>query len=150
MVGGVIGKIATGKEFPAVKIEKNIEPIKNFKSDRKAITLILSNLFDNSVKYRNTEAENQIITININRYKNLVKIEVTDNGIGIGEHLLDKVFDMFYRATNISEGSGLGLYTAAVSVGKIGGKIKIESKENIGTTVTITIPDITEIPFDAE
>lgn len=150
LVEGIIGKVTNGNEYPTVSIEKNIEPIKNFKSDRNAITLILSNLIDNSLKFRKTDITLSLITINISRYKNLVKIEVIDNGTGISDHLQDKVFDMFYRATNISDGSGLGLYTTAVSVDKILGKIKLDSKENIGTTVTITIPDITEIPFETE
>jgi PAS domain S-box-containing protein len=150
LVEGIIGKLNNGSEYPSVKIETNIESIKNFKSDRNAITLILSNLIENSIKFRNTEIDGSLITININRYKNLIKIEVIDNGIGISDHLQGKVFDMFYRATNVSQGSGLGLYTTAVSVDKINGKIKLDSKENIGTTVTVHIPDITEIPFETE
>ena len=52
------------------------------------------------------------------------------------------VFDMFYRATDTSGGSGLGLYIAQESVSKLGGSIKVESEYERGTTFTVTIENL--------
>ena len=66
-----------------------------------------------------------------------VKIGITDNGIGIQEPLKDKVFDMFFRGTESSTGSGLGLYIVKTSVEKMGGKIALSSVFQKGTSVNI-------------
>ncbi|HCR52837.1 MAG TPA: hybrid sensor histidine kinase/response regulator, partial [Cytophagales bacterium] len=63
-----------------------------------------------------------------------------DNGIGIFSDLKDKVFEMFYRASDRSNGSGLGLYIVKETIDKLEGKVSIDSQIGIGTTVEIDIP----------
>lgn len=65
---------------------------------------------------------------------------VADNGIGISERNLPKIFDMFYRATSSVAGTGLGLYICKEMITKLGGSITLESQLGIGTTVKIYIP----------
>lgn len=67
-------------------------------------------------------------------------IEIQDNGEGISEKHLSKVFDMFYRATTTSVGTGLGLYICKEIVAKLKGSISLISEVGKGTTVTIQIP----------
>ena len=68
-------------------------------------------------------------------------ITITDNGTGINENYLDKVFEMFVRASEQSEGPGLGLYIVGKVVSKLGGKIELKSKEMEETEVKIIIPN---------
>lgn len=67
-------------------------------------------------------------------------MEIKDNGEGISDKNIDKVFDMFYRATSTSVGTGLGLYICKEIVNKLRGKITITSAVKVGTTVTIELP----------
>ena len=66
-------------------------------------------------------------------------MKVSDNGQGIVEHYLDKVFEMFFRATAQSEGSGLGLYIVKKVVEKLRGTIALKTLYGEGTTFTIVL-----------
>ena len=65
-----------------------------------------------------------------------------DNGIGICKDCKEKVFDMFYRATELSKGSGLGLYIVQQATQKLEGKIELESTEYVGTKLKISLPNL--------
>ena len=67
-------------------------------------------------------------------------LEVDDNGQGIKKELQARIFDMFYRANEKSEGSGLGLYIVKESLTKLKGKITIYSELDIGTKVYVEFP----------
>ena len=68
-------------------------------------------------------------------------ITFADNGIGIEKDNLPKIFDMFYRATEQSNGSGIGLYIVKNTIEKLGGSIAVESEVGTGTTFTIILPN---------
>jgi signal transduction histidine kinase len=65
---------------------------------------------------------------------------VEDNGLGIDSDQLPKIFDMFYRASVNSTGSGLGLYIARETIKKLNGKITAESTPGVGTRFILEIP----------
>ena len=68
---------------------------------------------------------------------------IEDNGEGIREEFQDKIFNMFYRASEKSKGSGLGLYIAKEMIDKLGGSIKVNSVYGEGTQFIIELPDHT-------
>lgn len=68
-------------------------------------------------------------------------LEVKDNGIGIEEVHIHKIFDMFYRAHHIGVGSGLGLHIVKTATDTLGGSISVSSKVSIGSTFTILLPN---------
>lgn len=68
-------------------------------------------------------------------------ISVTDNGVGIREEVLPRVFEMFFRGNEDSDGAGLGLYIVLETVKKLGGSIDIRSVPGQETEVTITLPN---------
>ncbi|MTI39448.1 ATP-binding protein, partial [Fulvivirga lutimaris] len=114
------------------------------KSDEKRLKIVLSNLITNCVKYHNYEQPEPIIKVIVHQdsEKGTTKIEVADNGMGIDQEHLDKIFDMFFRASNDkAEGSGLGLYIVKDTVGKLGGHIEVSSHLGEGTTFTLTLYD---------
>jgi signal transduction histidine kinase len=110
-------------------------------SDVFRVNLILSNLISNAIKYMDTSKERNLITITITA-SNVVSIEFRDNGIGIHESLLPNVFQMFYRATDKSEGAGLGLYIVKEAVEKLNGIIAVESTLGEGTKFIISFPNL--------
>jgi signal transduction histidine kinase len=70
-----------------------------------------------------------------------LQLSFKDNGIGISPENLNRIFEMFYRASEQSEGSGLGLYIVRNAVEKLGGQLTVASKPGAGTTFQITLPN---------
>ncbi|WP_333819404.1 ATP-binding response regulator [Ohtaekwangia sp.] len=112
-----------------------------FYSDTNRIQTILRSLLSNAFLYteKNREA---IVDIEIHTTDVEASIVVKDNGIGIRTDILPKVFNMFYRGTEKSQGAGLGLYIAKDILAKLRGQINISSVYGDGTTVTVTIPQL--------
>ena len=109
-------------------------------SDKFRLITILKNTISNAVKYRKQNQDDCFVNINVAEENKFIVIRVEDNGIGISEKSLPKIFDMFYRATSSVAGTGLGLYICKEMITKLGGTISIDSKLGEGTTVTIRIP----------
>lgn len=111
-----------------------------FISSRYLIELIFQNILDNAIKYANPATSKKYITISVTENKNTFEIRFADNGIGIDEKLKVKIFDMYFRATEMSKGSGLGLYLVKKAVEKLNGEIAVTSNPNTGTVFSIKIP----------
>jgi two-component system cell cycle sensor histidine kinase PleC len=111
------------------------------KSDHKRMKQVLLNILSNSVKFTNEPA---IIDIDVKKINNEIIIKISDNGIGIAEKDLAKALSVFGQASsNLSrnyEGTGIGLPFSKKLVELMGGIFDIESKEDYGTTVTISFP----------
>lgn len=125
-----------------VSINKSFEGESIFASDRRRVAIILRNLISNALKYKDSQKPNPVISINIHCDKVYTSIEIDDNGIGIEKHALRDIFKMFFRATENSSGSGLGLYIVKETVEKLQGTITVESVVKKGTTFTITLPNL--------
>jgi PAS domain S-box-containing protein len=106
-------------------------------SDKARMGVVLKNVIGNSIKYKREDIDAKI-DIQINHQKDILKITVTDNGEGIPQKHLIKVFDMFYRGTTTSVGTGLGLYICKEIVNKLGGQIELESEPGLGTSLYLT------------
>lgn len=122
-----------------VKIVSKIKGDKFFHSDSLRIMIIFKNLVSNALKYCDTTKKTSELNININKKVDETVIVFKDNGVGIKDKYLDKIFNMFYRANESSDGSGLGLYIVKETVEKLGGRIEISSEYLVGTQFTITI-----------
>gem|GEM_PF-6186839 len=127
------------------KIEKTVRvegDVESFRGDRLRIDIILRNLISNSVKYSNRSAISSFLNVFITVQNNVCTIIVADNGIGVRAEYQHKVFEMFFRATEKSDGSGLGLYIVKQTVDKMGGNIQMESFHGLGTSITVTLPSV--------
>src|SRR6185437_6738138 len=98
-------------------------------------------LLGNAVKF---SKPGEKITISLKLNPNTISLEVKDTGRGISKKDIAAIFNGFYKADNASyiEGMGVGLLLARHIVDNHRGKLKIKSKENIGTAVTINLPTI--------
>ncbi|MDH5476009.1 MAG: PAS domain S-box protein [Cyclobacteriaceae bacterium] len=112
-----------------------------FVSDLTRVRTILNNLISNAIKYRDLEKPLSIINIDVevNRKEALLKIE--DNGQGIEENKINNIFNMFFRANEKSQGSGLGLYIVKNAIEKLKGEIDLETKMLEGSTFSVVIPN---------
>jgi signal transduction histidine kinase len=110
-------------------------------ADKNRLVTILNNLISNAIRYQNTQIPNPFVNIKIETFDAETKITIRDNGIGIPKELQPKIFDMFYRVSNQSIGSGLGLYIVKEAVNKLNGTIEVQSELNEGATFFIQIPN---------
>lgn len=102
---------------------------------------IVYNLVENAIKYKSPARELEI-KIDIKTLHNKIVITISDNGIGIEENYLDKIYTMFTRfsrnsTTNVS---GIGLYLVKKQISKMNGDIIVTSEINIGTKFSLTLP----------
>jgi PAS domain S-box-containing protein len=144
-IRNVIKEIITGLEFlegyKTMKITTKVTgDEKTLILDQLRLRIVIGNILSNAIKYRNTKLEINTLDITVNILKKKVSLVFEDNGIGISKKYLNKVFDMFYRATEQSDGSGLGMYIVKQSIDKLGGTINISSKLGVGSKIEIDLP----------
>jgi signal transduction histidine kinase len=123
-----------------VNITTNVNSNMTFKSDRSRISVVMNNLVSNAIRYHNPAATKPFVNVNVETHDKGVSILIEDNGIGIDQENQEKVFDMFYRVSESSVGSGLGLYIVKETIDKLQGHMQLESKPGIGTKFSIYIP----------
>jgi len=110
-------------------------------TDRLRLKIILTNLFSNVIKFqKKRDGEPSFAKVLTKKEGKKQQILVVDNGIGIEQEYLPRIFDMFYRATFDSDGSGLGLYIAKEAAEKIGGRILVQSEFEKGSTFIVELP----------
>jgi two-component system phosphate regulon sensor histidine kinase PhoR len=144
----VIKKVLS--EYTTLATEKNLvlhQEIPKFKKKTKikaneqVLQTILSNLLSNAIQYHHSQGE---IWFRLLVKKNNLRLEVEDNGMGIPEDQLERIFERFYRVENaryvFPEGSGLGLSIVKHSVELLSGKIGVKSKEEQGSLFWVEIP----------
>jgi signal transduction histidine kinase len=112
-----------------------------FRNDLFRLSIIVNNLIANAITFRNEEAEPSFLSFRIAVDAERAVLVVADNGTGIGPESIGKIFDMFYRGSERSTGSGLGLYIVKQALSTINGTIHVESVPNAGTTFTLTLPN---------
>ena len=112
--------------------------------DRLQFDRVLSNLVDNSVKYRKQGVKLKI-KISLTSEDAYAVIRFADNGIGIESAEEEKIFDSFYRTdparSNTEKGSGLGLSIVRQIVERVGGRVVAKGSPQLGLIVTIVLPE---------
>ena len=111
-------------------------------TDNLKLNVILKNLLSNAIKFvdKTKRISTVLIEIEIRQDKKFV-LTITDNGVGIDKAYQERIFDMFYRGNETSDGNGLGLYIVRQAVEKLGGEIKFASKLGGGSTFMIILPN---------
>lgn len=112
-------------------------------SDSYRLSVIFNNLISNAIKYHDPEKEHPFIMIKATIRTDHVLLEIEDNGIGIDDKYLSRVFDMFFRGTERNKGAGLGLYIVREAVEKLSGSVSIDSRLGEGTCFRIQLPNFT-------
>lgn len=105
--------------------------------DRNRLRQVFINIIDNALKYSESGG---VVNVSIEQVEDKIVIVIADNGCGIPAEHLPKVKQKFYKANQTVRGSGIGLAVADEIVKLHKGTLTIDSIENVGTTVTITLP----------
>ena len=134
----------------AAEIEKSltIDQSQPFYTDTHRLKVVLNNLISNAHKYSSTQRRNPFIRVSVraDRYQATIKIE--DNGQGIDQKHIEKIFEMFFRATDGQGGSGLGLYIVKETLDKLKGTVHVVSELSKGTSFVIHLPSVP--PLDSK
>ncbi|GAB4401470.1 MAG: hypothetical protein OHK0053_24260 [Microscillaceae bacterium] len=147
-------KVCLGEFLEEVK--KNLSLLPSFKdvyliippnypefvfTDHILLGIILKNLLENSIHYRDPSPDVfSVIKLEIKADEDYIELKITDNGIGISPEVKERVFDMFFRGTERSQGNGLGLYLVKKAAEKLNGRIHFRSDEKNLTTFNIILP----------
>ena len=107
--------------------------------DRKWTLEAVGNLIDNAIKYTETGGH---IRLTATDYEMFVRIDVTDNGMGIAEEEQAQIFGRFYRSQTVSDekGVGIGLYLAREIIEKEDGYLRLQSKPGAGSCFSVFLP----------
>lgn len=124
-----------------INLQVEIHQREKFFSDKRRVNVILNNLISNAIKYRDVSKKNSFLNTFVQCNNENAIITIEDNGIGIDGKDKEKIFEMFYRATKLSTGSGLGMYIVKETLEKLGGTIDLVSELNKGAKFTITLPN---------
>lgn len=133
-----------------ILFNKDSASLPKVKVDVNKIRLAIQNLVDNAIKYTPQGGK---VRINASLKEKYIQIEVGDSGVGIPKDQQAKIFQKFFRASNVvkmqTEGSGLGLFIVKNVVERHGGKIWFASEEGKGTIFSFTLPvDASLLPSD--
>jgi signal transduction histidine kinase len=126
------------REKKGIVLAKNLPSIR---SNSLLINILFQNLIENGLKYNNSESPT--VKISATALNDGIELFFEDNGIGINEAFHDKIFQLFTRLHTEKEfsGSGMGLAISHKIVEKMGGRIRLLSKENEGTTFIVFLPN---------
>jgi signal transduction histidine kinase len=140
LFNGIIENLAYMEGASSIKFELQVCSKAVFYSDKSRLLVIFNNLLSNAIKYHDPGKKYPFIKIQVATHSTGAHISIQDNGSGISPQYKEKVFEMFFRASNQSTGSGLGLYIVKESVSKLKGTISLQSEFNQGSNFTIILP----------
>lgn len=108
--------------------------------DSTRFKMIVGNLIGNGKQYADLKKDSPFVKIEYWKENGSLYVSVKDNGKGIAKTYQKKVFEMFYRVEETSQGSGLGLYIVKETLDKMGGSIDLVSQRGEGSEFIISIP----------
>ena len=140
LVDEVLKELAFWPEARKVSFRNTVAKESVLKTDSQRMKVVLHNLISNSVKYADHSKPDSYIHIDLHKNGEGNTIIVADNGMGIEQERQPRIFEMYYRATSRSHGSGLGLFIVKEIILKLGGTIEVKSSYGTGSSFIINLP----------
>ena len=139
LVDEILQSLSHTENFSGIKFEIEVDGSMGIVADKVLVLSVFQNLIHNAINYGNKE--HPVIKIRVDGTANGIKLEVTDNGKGIADHVKHRVFEMFYRGHPDSSGSGLGLFIVKNAIEKLKGKVWFDSEDGKGASFYAEIPN---------
>ncbi len=135
-------------DFRGLIDEQQIEVVVTVKqlvplyTEQSSLRIILSHLISNAIVYQDVKKKNKVLNIYLKADTSICIIHVKDNGIGMNDAVQSNIFRLFYRGSEKSTGSGVGLYIAHELINKMEGSIEVSSEPGKGSCFSVTIPNL--------
>lgn len=139
LINDIVGNIPAEKGTMNTRCSYRFKLTRPFYSDYYLVTKVLSPIILNAFQYSRTTDRKAKVRIAVTTNAKGAQIVVKDNGSGIDAIIRDKVFEMFFRGSSHSNGSGLGLYIAKVAAEKLQATIRFKTSKE-GTTFVVSLP----------
>jgi len=143
LIEGVKSKLVAIPLYARLRLSVSVTEIGNypFISDAERLKVVLHNVVENAINFRDAAKENIVVNILVEKQILKTIIRIKDNGEGIKQENIPKIFNMFFRGSVRSSGSGLGLYIVKRILTKLNGRVDVTSQKGVGTEFTIEIPN---------
>lgn len=138
----IVESLQSMKEARGIVFDIDIKEQQSFYTDSLRFNNIMENLISNAIKHHKKNATGRYIKISGHSDKEKLQLTISDNGIGIAPEYHQKIFDMFFRLSGKTDGSGIGLYIVKDTIEKLDGFIEITSELDNGTNFTITLKNL--------
>ncbi|HTH57089.1 MAG TPA: ATP-binding protein [Cyclobacteriaceae bacterium] len=139
MIQSVWADLLFTPDAAKIKFQSTNELRSEIRSDETRLRIVFNNLLSNAVKFRKADTDSYIKVI-ASEAPDWYEFVVEDNGIGISSEYKEKIFDMFFRANERAQGSGLGLYILKETLSRLNGTVKVESVLGQGSKFIIGLP----------
>jgi PAS domain S-box-containing protein len=150
LLNDAVGDLKALLEDRKIQIYLKVETDNELYTDSVRLKSIVGNILSNAVKYFDANKAEPFIRINVFITEEICELRFADNGIGIEPEYVDKIFDLFFRATVQSQGTGLGLFIVKDTVQKLKGTIEVDSTPGQGTTFIVNIPNQILQPIEVD
>jgi len=142
LIGDVLGDFQRRIDEKKIKIAITIDHSAPLYADRNRLRIILSHLIANAVAYQDEQKSEKQIDISVKINSTSCAVNIRDNGIGMRERIMSKMFQLFFRGSEKSVGAGVGLYVVNEVISRMGGTITARSKPNKGSRFSFSIPNL--------
>lgn len=147
MLWKLINSQYSDPNFKKIQFEVKVEGTASFHSDHNRIEVILENLIRNAITFFDANKVKPFVRIYVDVTEQEARLQIIDNGIGIAPDHVDNIFNMFYRSSDRSRGSGLGLYIVKESVQQLKARIQVESEVGFGSIFRLNLPNDSRTMF---
>jgi signal transduction histidine kinase len=124
-----------------VQLDLEVEDVPEITGEPAKLAQLLDNLVSNAIKFTPRDGH---VSVRLTSHPELIRIEVSDTGIGIPDQERERLFERFFRAQSALErqiqGTGLGLYISKAIVDAHDGRIGVDSAPGEGTTFIVELP----------
>jgi signal transduction histidine kinase/ligand-binding sensor domain-containing protein len=143
LISEIVDDLQYSPDFSRVRLQIEIKVPGLIRADKMRFKIILNSLMSNAIKFQRRSTEiSPVVRVRIDDNGSDYLLTIKDNGIGIPTEHIGRIFEMFYRASEQSQGSGLGLYIVKETVTKLGGVISVKSRVGWGTKFTVYLPKV--------
>lgn len=143
----LVQKVIDEIQMPAIKdpasISIKIQQDVPLYTDEQRLQVILTHLISNAVQFHDPSKSSMRISVKVRVTTSFCMLQVRDNGIGIEDNVRPNIFELFYRGSERSVGSGVGLYIVREIVNKMNGSIFMHSIPGKGSVFQITLTNLT-------
>lgn len=125
-----------------IRVAITVDQVGYFYTDIHRFKLVLFHLISNAIHFHDEQKLSRCVDISVRATQASCNLQVKDNGIGMPFEIHGRIFDLFFRGSERSSGSGVGLHIVHEVLKKMGGSISVSSQPNDGANFFVWLPNM--------